>query len=102
MAAVNTIAQKSRVSLVMDFEKKQALEQLAKRQNRTLNYLIGELVDKALQEVKEQEEYEAYVEKRVMQAYQNVLDGKKGTSVDDCFAAVREHGKQYAQAKGKL
>ena len=37
MVAVNTITQKSRVSLVMDSEKKQALEQLAKRQNRTLN-----------------------------------------------------------------
>lgn len=58
--------------------------------------------NKSLQEVKEQEEYEAYVEKRVMQTYHNVLDGKTGTLVDDCFAAVREHGKQYAQAKGKL
>lgn len=99
--SIVTLPKKARVSIVIDLEKKQALEQLAKSHDRTLNYFMGELVDKALQEAKEQREYNALVEQRVMQAYQSVLDGKKGKNLADSFASIREHCKNYANAQDK-
>ena len=51
---------KQRLSLLLDSDKKQALEQIAKQQNRSLNGVVGDTIDRALNAMQEEAEYPAY------------------------------------------
>ena len=51
---------KQRLSLLLDSDKKQALEQIAKQQNRSLNGVVGDTIDRALNAMQEEAEYQAY------------------------------------------
>lgn len=42
------------------FRQKQALEQIAKQQNRLLNGVVGDTIDRALNAMQEEAEYQAY------------------------------------------
>lgn len=57
---------KARVSVALDIEKKQALEAYAKGQNRSVHFVMLEIIDRALQEAKEETEYQEYIKNRVL------------------------------------
>ena len=42
------------------FRQKQTLEQIAKQQNRSLNGVVGDTIDRALNAMQEKAEYQAY------------------------------------------
>ena len=91
---------KQRLSVVLDFEKKQALENLAKEKNRSLNFVVIEMIDQALQQAKEQAEYEQWVENRVMAVYERVQkQGSNGKPASQVHAELKEKMKLYAQNK---
>ena len=73
--------QKERLSLVLDFDKKQALTEIAQKQNRSLNFVVLEMIEKSLQEAQEEAEYQNYIENRVMRAYNEMKEnGSQGVS----------------------
>lgn len=77
--ATATKPRKERLSLVLDFDKKQALNEIAKKQNRSLNFVVLEMIEKSLQEAQAEAEYQDYIEKRVMQAYNEMKEnGSQG------------------------
>jgi len=89
--------QKERLSLVLDFDKKQALTEIAQKQNRSLNFVVLEMIEKSLQEAQEQAEYEKWVEKRVMAVYDRVQkQGSNGKTSSQVFATLHEKMNQYA------
>ena len=65
---------KQRLSLLLDSDKKQALEQIAKQQNRSLNGVVGDTIDRALNAMQEEAEYPAYIQNRVTQAYNQMIE----------------------------
>lgn len=94
--------QKERLSLVLDFDKKQALNEIAQRQNRSLNFVVLEMIEKSLQEAQEEAEYQSYIENRVMAIYDRVeKNGSRGETSEKVFSRLRTEMKAYAELQGK-
>ncbi len=72
---------KANLSLKIDFDKKNDLQEIASRKNRSVHYLLVEAVQNYIAEQKEKAEYEKYVEERVMKAY-NRLEKEGSNGVD--------------------
>lgn len=88
---------KARISIALDFEKKKAIEEIARQQNRTPHYVMIEMISKGIQEAQEQAEYEKWVEKRVMAVYDRVQkQGSNGKTSSQVFATLQEKMNQYA------
>ncbi|WP_115248501.1 hypothetical protein [Moraxella lacunata] len=88
---------KARTSIALDFEKKKAIEEIARQQNRTPHYVMIEMISKGIQEAQEQAEYEKWVEKRVMAVYDRVQkQGSNGKTSSQVFATLHEKMNQYA------
>lgn len=88
---------KARTSIALDFEKKKAIEEIARQQNRTPHYVMIEMISKGIQEAQEQAEYEKWVEKRVMAVYDRVQkQGSNGKTSSQVFATLQEKMNQYA------
>lgn len=86
---------KARVSVSLDIEKKQALEAYAKGKNRSVHFVMLEIIDKALQKAKEQSEYEKWVEKRVLDTlHQFENEGSNGIPSEQVFDVVMSKVKQ--------
>lgn len=64
---------KSRTSIALDPEKKKAIEEIAKRQKRTAHYIMLEMINKGIEEAEAEAEYQEYIEKRVMHAYEEMM-----------------------------
>lgn len=83
--------QKERLSLVLDFDKKQALTEIAQKQNRSLNFVVLEMIDRALQEAQEEAQYQEYIKNRVMQAYNEMKEnGSQGVSSSEAKKIVMQ------------
>lgn len=83
--------QKERLSLVLDFDKKQALTKIAQKQNRSLNFVVLEMIEKSLKEVQEEAEYQSYIENRVMQAYNEMKEnGSQGVTSSEAKEIVMQ------------
>lgn len=88
---------KARTSIALDFEKKKAIEEIARQQNRTPHYVMIEMISKGIQEAQEQAEYEKWVEKQVMAVYDRVQkQGSNGKTSSQVFATLHEKMNQYA------
>lgn len=88
---------KARTSIALDFEKKKAIEEIARQQNRTPHYVMIEMISRGIQEAQEQAEYEKWVEKRVMAVYDRVQkQGSNGKTSSQVFATLHEKMNQYA------
>ena len=88
---------KARTSIALDFEKKKAIVEIARQQNRTPHYVMIEMISKGIQEAQEQAEYEKWVEKRVMAVYDRVQkQGSNGKTSSQVFATLHEKMNQYA------
>lgn len=82
---------KARVSVAIDIEKKQALEAYAKGQNRSVHFVMLEMIDRALQEAKEEAEYQEYIKSRVMRSYNEMMEnGSQGVSSSEAKKIVMQ------------
>lgn len=87
----NVKKKKSRVSIAIDESKKQELEKYAKERNRSLHFIMNEALDKAIKEFKEKEEYEKWVEKRVLAAYNRIRQfGPSKKTTEEIFTELYE------------
>lgn len=94
------IKPKASVSVKMDYEKKEALQQLAKKQNRSVHYIMLDMIEKGLQEAQEQAEYDEYVKNRVMKTYNRVMtEGASGKTSEQVFASLQEKMNAYVKNK---
>lgn len=72
---------KSRTSIALDIEKKKAIEEIARQQNRTPHYAMLEMISKGIQEAQEEAQYQEYIKNRVMRAYNEMIEnGSQGVS----------------------
>lgn len=72
---------KARTSIALDIEKKKAIEEIARQQNRTPHYVILEMISKGIQEAQEEAQYQEYIKNRVMRAYNEMIEnGSQGVS----------------------
>lgn len=82
---------KARISVALDFEKKQALQELAKQQNRSVHFVMLDIIDKALQEAQEQAQYQEYIKNRVMRAYNEMIEnGSQGVTSSEAKEIVMQ------------
>lgn len=92
--------QKERLSLVLDFDKKQALNEIAQKQNRSLNFVVLEMIDKSLREAQEEAEYQEYIKNRVMRAYNEIKEnGSQGVSSAKAKEIVMQRVKERLENK---
>lgn len=81
---------KTRVSVSLDLDKKQALERYAKAQNRSVHFVMLEMIDEKLKQVQAEKEYEQEIEKRVMAIYDRIeKHGSRGESSESVFKRIR-------------
>lgn len=93
---------KTRVSVALDVEKKQALERFAKSKNRSVHFVMLEMIDKALQEMELEAQYQDYIETRVMAVHDRVeQQGSRGEVSQAVFSRLRTEMKAYAKTQGK-
>lgn len=72
---------KARTSIALDIEKKKAIEEIARQQNRTPHYVMLEMISKGIQEAQEEAQYQEYIKNRVMRAYNEMIEnGSQGVS----------------------
>lgn len=89
---------KTNLSVSLDFDKKQALENFAKKQNRSIDFVVLEMIDKILEQAKEQSEYDDWVEQRVMTAYNRVQQhGSSNRTSKQVLASLQEKMNAYAK-----
>lgn len=64
---VNTLPKtKARLSVAIDIEQKKALETYAKAQNRSVHFVMLEMIDEKLKQAQEEAEYQEYIKNRVL------------------------------------
>lgn len=68
-------APKANMSLKIDIEQKEALKRLAIQKKRSVHYVMVDMIEKGLEEAREEAEYQEYIKNRVMKAYNNVQNG---------------------------
>ncbi|WP_294034183.1 hypothetical protein [uncultured Moraxella sp.] len=91
-------AEKSAISLRIDTKTKQALQQLADRQNRSVHYMAVQILDQAVQE---QLAYQQLLETQVMQASDKLHTHlQKGESAG--LGRIDAYNKALARAKSFL
>lgn len=96
----STSPAKARKTVVMDYSKKQAIDEIAKRQNRTPHYIILEMIDKGIKEAQEEAEYQEYIKNRVMSAYNDMLEnGTKGVNSRELKQMVMQSLDERLNAK---
>lgn len=87
----STNAQKSRVSVALDFDKKQALEAYAKSQNRSVHFVMLEMIDEKLRQAQEEAQYQEYIKNRVMRAYNEMTEnGSQGVTSSEAKEIVMQ------------
>lgn len=90
-----TKPKKERLSLVLDFEKKQALSEIAQKQNRSLNFVVLEMIEKSLQEAKEEAQDQEYVKNRVLNSLHRLeTEGSDGVPSEQVFDLVMERARK--------
>ena len=83
---------KARLSIALDFEKKQALQTIAENQNRSVHFVMLDMIEKGLQEAREEAEYQAYIKNRVMKAYNRLeTEGSKGVTSSELKKRVMKN-----------
>lgn len=88
------------MSLKIPVTDKEALQNLAKQRKRSTHFVMLEMIQKGLQEAKEQAEYEQWVEQRVMAVYDRVKkQGSSGKTAEQVHSNLKEKMKLYAQNK---
>lgn len=91
---------KARTSISLDLEKKQAIQEIAKRQNRTPHYVMIEMLTKGIQEAQEEAEYQEYVKNRVLKALHRFeTEGSNGVPSEQVFDAVMQRIEAKKQLK---
>lgn len=86
------------MSIKIPVTDKEALQQIAKKKNRSTHFIMLEMIQKGLQQEKEQAEYEKWVENRVMAVYERVQkQGSSGKPASQVHAELKEKMKLYAQ-----
>ncbi|UNU73167.1 ribbon-helix-helix domain-containing protein [Moraxella nasovis] len=84
---------KSAISLRIDVETKQALQELAEKENRSIHYMAVQMLDRA---VKEQLHYQKMLEKDIMQASDNLHEnGSSGISASEAHKNALEYAKMF-------
>lgn len=88
--------QKERVSLVLDFDKKQALEQLAQQENRSLNFVVIEMIDRELKRKQDEAEYQEYIKKSVLLAEKRLDEqGSDGLTREQVKSSVMANVREF-------
>ncbi len=86
---------KTRTSIALDFDKKKAIEEIARQQNRTPHYVMIEMINKGIQEAKEEAEYQNYIENRVMSTYNEMMkNGSQGITSKEVKEIVMQRVKE--------
>lgn len=92
--------QKERLSLVLDFDKKQALTEIAQKENRSLNFVVLEMIEKSLKEAQEEAEYQEYIKNRVLKALNRFeTEGSNGIPSEQVFDNVMQRIEAKKQLK---
>lgn len=82
---------KARTSIALDFEKKKAIEEIARQQNRTPHYVMIEMINKGIQEAREEAQYQEYVKNRVLSSLRRLeTEGSDGVPSEQVFDVVME------------
>lgn len=82
---------KARTSIALDFEKKKAIEEIARQQNRTPHYVMIEMISKGIQEAQEEAQYQEYIKNRVMCAYNEMIEnGSQGLTSSEAKEIVMQ------------
>lgn len=90
MTAV-AVSTRVNLSLKVTLETKEALQKLAKSQNRSVHYVMNEIIQKGLAEAKEQDEYQEYVKNRVLAALNRFeKEGSNGVPNEQVFDTVMQ------------
>lgn len=91
---------KARTSISLDFEKKQAIAEIARQQNRTPHYVMIEMLTKGIQEAQEEAEYQEYVKNRVLKALNRLeTEGSNGIPSEQVFDNVMQRIEAKKQLK---
>lgn len=82
---------KARTSIALDFEKKKAIEEIARQQNRTPHYVMIEMISKGIQEAQKEAQYQEYIKNRVMRAYNEMTEnGSQGVTSSEAKEIVMQ------------
>lgn len=91
---------KARVSIALDMDKKQAIQDIAKQQNRTPHYVMLEMLTKGIEEAQAEEEYQKYIEQRVMTALHRLeTEGSRGVPSEQVFDDIMQRIEAKKQLK---
>lgn len=96
------VQQKARLSVALDTERKKALESYARAQNRSVHFVMLEMIDEKLRQVQEEAEYQEYIKNKVLAVYDRVEQkGSRGETSGSVFSRLRAEMKTYANEQGK-
>ncbi len=101
METVLTPAKKqANLSVKLGLDTKSELQRLASVKKRSVHYLMREAVENYVAEQQAEEEYQKYVENRVMKAYHRLqTEGSNGVPSEQVFSELRKKMKAYANSK---
>lgn len=86
-----TLSPKINLSVKVTLETKEALQKLAKSQNRSVHYVMSEMLMKGLAEAQEEAEYQDYVKNRVLNALNRFeQNGSNGVPSEQAFDVVMQ------------